>query len=47
LVHNGLWKRLVYALTLIINRDPEWRVTPHGRPVTNFSVAVNHRYTDP
>ncbi len=40
----------MYELTLIVGRvgrDPELRMTPHGLPVTNFSVAVNHRYTDP
>jgi single-strand DNA-binding protein len=40
----------MYELTLIVGyvgRDPELRTTPHGLPVTNFSVAVNHRYTDP
>jgi single-strand DNA-binding protein len=40
----------MYELTLIVGRvgrDPELRLTPHGLPVTNFSVAVNHRYTDP
>ena len=39
----------MYELTLIIGRvgrDPELRMSPHGVPVTNFSVAVNHRYTD-
>ena len=39
----------MYELTLIIGRvgrDPELRMSPHGVPVTNFSVAVNHRHTD-
>jgi len=26
--------------------DPEMRYTPAGRPVTNFSVASNRRWTD-
>lgn len=26
-------------------RDPELRYTPQGKAVSNFSVAVNHRYT--
>ena len=26
--------------------DPEMRYTPNGTPVTNFSVAVNKKYTD-
>ena len=29
-----------------LGRDPEMRYTPSGRPVTNFSVAANRRYTD-
>jgi single-stranded DNA-binding protein len=40
----------MYELTLIVGRvgrNPELRMTPHGLPVTNFSVAANHRYTDP
>jgi single-strand DNA-binding protein len=28
-----------------LGRDPEMRYTPSGRPVTNFSVAVNRQYT--
>lgn len=39
----------MYELTLIIGhvgRDAEMRYTPTGVPVTNFSVAVNHKYTD-
>ena len=28
-----------------LGRDPEMRYTPNGQPVTNFSVATNHRYT--
>jgi len=28
-----------------LGRDPEMRYTPSGVPVTNFSVAVNKRYT--
>ena len=39
----------MYELTLIIGRvgrDPELQMTPHGVPVSNFSVAVNHRNTD-
>ncbi len=28
-----------------LGRDPEMRYTPAGRPVTNFSVAVNRHYT--
>jgi len=26
-------------------RDPELRYTPQGKAVSNFTVAVNHRYT--
>lgn len=39
----------MYEQTLIVGRvgrDPELRTTPQGLPVTNFSVASNHRYTD-
>jgi single-strand DNA-binding protein len=39
----------MYELTLMVGRvgrEPELRVTPHGVPVTNFSVAVNHRSAD-
>ena len=28
-----------------VGRDPEMRYTPNGNAVTNFSVAVNRRYT--
>lgn len=28
-----------------LGRDPEMRYTPDGKAVTNFSVAVNNRYT--
>jgi single-strand DNA-binding protein len=28
-----------------LGRDPEMRFTPSGKPVTNFSVAVNRQYT--
>lgn len=28
-----------------VGRDPEMRYTPNGDPVTNFSVAVNRRWT--
>lgn len=28
-----------------VGRDPEMRYTPSGQPVTNFSVAVNRRYS--
>jgi single-strand DNA-binding protein len=27
-----------------LGRDPEMRYTPSGKPVTNFSVAVNNQY---
>ena len=40
----------MYEKTVIIGRvgrDPELRVTPHGVPVISFSVAINHRFTDP
>ena len=30
-----------------VGRDPEMRYTPNGNAVTNFSVAVNRRYTPP
>jgi single-strand DNA-binding protein len=35
-------------LTIVGNlgRDPEMRYTPSGKPVTNFSVAVNTRWTN-
>jgi single-strand DNA-binding protein len=39
----------MYELTLIIGRvgrDPELRMSPHGVPVTSFSVAVYHRSAD-
>ena len=29
-----------------LGQDPEMRYTPSGAAVTNFSVAVNRRYTD-
>ena len=29
-----------------LGRDPEMRYTNSGNPVTNFSIAVNRRYTD-
>lgn len=29
-----------------VGRDPEMRYTPTGIPVTNFSVAVDRRWTD-
>ena len=29
-----------------LGRDPEMRYTPAGRAVTNFSVAVNRKWTD-
>ena len=29
-----------------LGSDPEMRYTPSGRPVTNFSVASNKRYTN-
>jgi|SRR5579875_1739425 len=28
-----------------VGRDPEMRYTPSGSPVTNFSIAVNRRWT--
>ena len=37
-----------YEQTIIIGnvgRDPEMRYTANGKPVTNFSVAVNRKYT--
>ena len=36
-----------YEQTIIIGNlgsDPEMRYTPNGKPVTNFSVAVNRRF---
>jgi single-strand DNA-binding protein len=35
-------------LTIVGNlgRDPEMRITPSGKSVTNFSVAVNARWTN-
>ncbi len=30
-----------------VGRDPEMRYLPNGTPVTNFSVAVNRRYSTP
>ena len=38
----------MYQQTTIIGnlgRDPEMRYTPSGRPVTEFSVAVNRKWT--
>ncbi|MFQ5814644.1 MAG: single-stranded DNA-binding protein [Anaerolineae bacterium] len=29
-----------------LGRDPEMRYTPSGKPVTNFSVATNRRWTN-
>jgi single-strand DNA-binding protein len=29
-----------------LGRDPEMRYTPQGKPVTNFSVATNRRWTN-
>lgn len=29
-----------------LGRDPEMRYTPAGKPVTNFSVAVNRKWTN-
>ena len=37
-----------YEQTIIIGNvgsDPEMRYTANGKPVTNFSVAVNRKYT--
>lgn len=39
----------MYQNTVIVGnlgRDPEMRYTPSGIPVTNFTVAVNERWTD-
>ena len=30
-----------------VGRDPEMRYLPNGTPVTNFTVAVNRRYSTP
>lgn len=37
------------TITLVgnITEDPELRFTPSGRPVANFTVAVNRRWKDP
>ena len=37
------------SVTLVgnITDDPELRFTPSGRPVANFTVAVNRRWKDP
>ena len=29
-----------------LGRDPEMRYLPSGQPVTNFSVATSHKYTN-
>jgi single-strand DNA-binding protein len=29
-----------------LGRDPEMRYTPSGKPVTSFSVATSHQYTN-
>ena len=29
-----------------VGQDPEMRYTPNGSPVTTFSVATSHKYTD-
>ena len=29
-----------------LGRDPEMRYLPNGKPVTNFSVASNRKWTD-
>lgn len=29
-----------------LTRDPELRFTPNGRPVANFGIAVNRRWTN-
>jgi single-strand DNA-binding protein len=39
----------MFQQTLVVGRvgrDPEMRFTPGGVPVTNFSVAVDRRWTD-
>ncbi len=39
----------MFQQTLVVGRvgrDPELRFTPGGVPVTNFSVAVDRRWTD-
>src|SRR4051812_50003279 len=41
---------MAFAKVMIIGnlgRDPEMRYTPNGRPVTEFSVAVNQGRKDP
>jgi single-strand DNA-binding protein len=40
----------MYAKLIIVGNlgsDPEMRYTPDGTPVTNFSVAVNRKWTNP
>jgi len=39
----------MYQKVIIVGNlggDPEMRYTPNGRPVTNFSVATNRRWTN-
>lgn len=38
-----MYQKLIFVGNL--GRDPEMRYTPSGQAVTNFSVAVNRRYT--
>jgi len=38
-----MYQKLLFVGNL--GRDPEMRYTPSGQAVTNFSVAVNRRYT--
>ena len=39
-----MYQRLVLVGNL--GRDPEMRYSANGVPVTNFSVATNHKWTD-
>jgi single-strand DNA-binding protein len=38
-----MYQKNIYVGNL--GRDPEMRYTPNGTPVTNFSIAVNRKYT--
>ena len=39
---------MYHTITVVGNlgRDPEMRYSPDGKPVTNFSVATNRKWTN-
>ena len=39
---------MYHTITLVgrLGKDPEMRYSPDGKPVTNFSVAVNRKWTN-